>query len=304
MSVQHTICLLGLGEVGNILAGDFAARGTLNLVAWDWQFDNPDSLPSRHAHGHAGLRRSAAAGAAARNCDIVISAVTAAQGLNAALSVLSGLEAGAWFLDLNSVSPGAKREVADAVSTAGGRYVEAAIMAPIAPRRSASPILAGGPHALAFLPLAHELGLAGLRFCDHIIGKAAATKMCRSVVIKGMEALLTESLLAARHFAVENEVVASLQDLLPRDDWPEHARNMISRALEHGARRAEEMHEVSRTVAEAGLEPLMSDSCARRQQWAPRFAGALAEEELVPMLDAILAALGEEKRATEGRASG
>jgi 3-hydroxyisobutyrate dehydrogenase-like beta-hydroxyacid dehydrogenase len=183
MSVQHTICLLGLGEVGNILAGDLAARGALNLVAWDWQFDNPDSLPSRHAHGHAGLRRSAAAGAAARNCDIVISAVTAAQDLNAALSVLPGLEAGAWFLDLNSVSPGAKREVADAVATAGGRYVEAAIMAPIAPRRSASPILAGGPHALAFCRWPMNWDLPGcLLRPDHWQG--SRRKMCRSVVIE------------------------------------------------------------------------------------------------------------------------
>lgn len=288
MSGRHVICLLGLGEVGNTLATDFSASGVADLAAWDWQFPDPDSTPSRHAAACPRLRQAASAEAAATGCSIVISAVTAAQDLAAAESILPGVESGAWFLDLNSVSPATKQAVADAVERSGGRYVEAAIMSPIAPQRLASPILVGGPHAGDFLPVGRGLGFGNLRFCDSRIGKASATKMCRSIVIKGMEAVLTEALVAARNYGVDGAVIESLQNLLPHPDWEGHARYMISRALEHGTRRAEEMREAARTAAEAGLEPLMSEACARRQDWAPQYASALGQPGLESMLEAIL----------------
>jgi 3-hydroxyisobutyrate dehydrogenase-like beta-hydroxyacid dehydrogenase len=112
--------------------------------------------------------------------------------------------------------------------------------------------------------------------------------MCRSVIIKGLESLLTESMISARHYGVEKEVLASLSDMLPVPDWPKLARYMISRSLEHGVRRAEEMREVAKTVQEAGLEPLMSAACAERQDWAALHKGALGEAELGAMLDHLL----------------
>ncbi len=161
-------------------------------------------------------------------------------------------------------------------------------MSSIGPRRIESPILLGGPHAEAFVPVAESLGFAGASYYSAEFGRASAAKMCRSVIIKGMEALITEALLPARRFGVESEVLESLHDLLPGVDWTSHARYLIARSLEHGTRRAEEMREVVETVREAGLEPLMSAACAGRQAWAPQFAAALGEASLADMLDAIL----------------
>jgi 3-hydroxyisobutyrate dehydrogenase-like beta-hydroxyacid dehydrogenase len=180
-----------------------------------------------------------------------------------------------------------KKQAADAIHGAGGRYVEAAVMSPVPPKRIATSMLLGGPHAEAFLPHAHELGFAGMRFFSAEIGKASAAKMCRSVIVKGMEALLSESMLTARAYGVEETVLKSLEDLFPGPDWKKLSRYMISRTLEHGRRRAEEMREVARTVSEAGLEPHMSAATAERQDWAPQFADALDEAELDDMLDAI-----------------
>lgn len=290
MSTIGRICLLGFGEVGAALSTGLAALPDVHLVAWDWQFDRSASKPSLQALQHSHVCRAQSAQEAATGCDLVISAVTAAQALAAARSVLPGLERDAWFLDLNSVAPGTKRALAKAVAAAGGRFVEAAVMSAIATGGMASPILTGGPHAEQFLPLGRSLGFSNLRPCSQEYGIAAATKMCRSVVVKGVEALLAEALLAARHYQVEAEVLASLGDLFPRPDWNTHARYMIARSLEHGVRRAEEMREVESTVAEAGLEPLMSSACAQRQQWAAQFATALEHESLDAMLDAVLAA--------------
>jgi 3-hydroxyisobutyrate dehydrogenase-like beta-hydroxyacid dehydrogenase len=283
MSQEIRICLLGFGEVGQTLAEDLLS---FEIAAWDIRFSDTLSSPflALKVHSLAPFRDAVSA---VEGANIVISAVTAAQSLAAAQSVLPGLSRGALFVDLNSASPSVKQTTGKCVEAAGARYVEAVVMSPIANRRIASPVLLGGPHAHAFLPMAKLLGFVGASVFSATIGPASATKMCRSVIIKGMEALLTESLLAARHYHVEETVLASLNDFFPGHDWPELSRYMISRGLLHGTRRAEEMLEAAYTVSEAGIEPLMSLACAQRQDWSARYASALDRTDLGDMLDGI-----------------
>lgn len=288
MTAPQHICLLGFGEVGQTLGEDLSRITGIELHAYDIQFDNPQSIPSRAVAAQSAVRRCDGPAEAARNAGLVISAVTAAQDRAAAASVSGALEPGAFFLDINSVSPGTKRRVAGIVEAAAGRYVEAAVMAPIFPRRSAVPMLIGGPHANAFCAIAPALGFHGAQFCSARIGVPSATKMCRSVIIKGMESLLTESMLAARRYGVEQDVLASLDNLLRTDDWEELARYMLSRSLEHGQRRAEEMREVAETLREAGVTPWMSLATVERQLEAAGFAAARSRETLAEMLDEIL----------------
>jgi 3-hydroxyisobutyrate dehydrogenase and related beta-hydroxyacid dehydrogenases len=287
------VCLLGFGEVGQALAVDLGARGVSDLMAWDILFPVPDSAPSR-AIGAKGLRPGANVADAIATADLVISAVTAAQDVVAARSVAPHLKRNAYLLDVNSVSPAVKVEASQIVEAAGGRYVEAAIMSPINPQRAASPMLFGGPHAAEFLPIARQLGFSGASVFSDRVGSASAAKMCRSVIVKGMEALLGESLLAARRYGVEDAVLESLGSLLAKDDWHAQARYMISRSLIHGRRRAEEMREVARTIVEAGFEPRMSSACAVWQDWAAAHRAAAAHEDLNDMLDSM----------TEGRSRG
>jgi 3-hydroxyisobutyrate dehydrogenase-like beta-hydroxyacid dehydrogenase len=177
------------------------------------------------------------------------------------------------------------------VEAAGGRYVEAAVMASIPPKGLATPMLLGGPHAPDFAALMTPLGMDLTVFADEI-GQASSVKMCRSVMIKGLEALTTECMLAARHYGVEQEVLRSLSDTLPHEDWSRLAGYVISRSLLHGRRRAEEMREVARTVEEAGVEPLLSRAISARQGWAGirgrmMDRTLLLQAELAPLLDAL-----------------
>lgn len=284
-ATPRTICLLGLGEVGQILAADLGAREGVSIRAYDILFAEPGSVPSQAVARMPEVNACESADDAAAGSQLIISAVTAAEDLNAAQSVAGALDNDAWFLDLNSVSPSTKAEVADVIENADGRYVEAAVMAPIKPQRVASPMLLGGPRAKVFVAIAAELGFAGARAFSDSIGLASATKMCRSVVVKGIESLLTESLLAARQYGVEQEVLESLRGLANNDDWEGFAKYMISRSLEHGTRRAEEMREVANTVGDAGIEPLMSSACALRQDWAASFAVTPGDDQLIELLD-------------------
>lgn len=290
MTQALSIAIIGFGEVGQTLGDDLAAAGRGSLAAYDRAFIDLQSAPSRALAARAGrVGGCATAAAAVAGADLVISAVTADQAVAAAEAAAGGLREGAFFLDLNSCSPARKIDGEALIARAGGLYVEGAVMSPITPRRIASPILLGGPHASRFAAVAAGLGFTGAVAYSDALGAAAATKLCRSVVIKGIEALLAESLLAARRHGVEAAVLESLGDLLPDPNWAGKAQYMISRSLVHGARRAEEMHEAARTLAEVGVSPVMSEATAVRQAWAADFPDA-ASRTLADMLDALNAA--------------
>ena len=276
------IALIGLGEVGRVLAEDLADGSTLS--AWDTAFAEP---VSRAAHNARELPVRVATGAAdaVQSAELVISAVTAANDLSAARDVAPAIARGAWFVDLNSASPSQKQDAAALIEAAGGRYVEAAVLSPIGPLRIGSPILLGGPHASDFVDSARDLGFSGVEFFAPSVGPASATKLCRSVVVKGFEALLMESMLTARTWGVEKPVLDSLSNLLPAADWAALAEYMIRRSIEHGERRSEEMVEAASAVTNAGVEPLMATATARRQAWADKHRDALNADDLGGLLE-------------------
>jgi 3-hydroxyisobutyrate dehydrogenase-like beta-hydroxyacid dehydrogenase len=281
------ICLFGFGEVGQLLGTDLAAHD-VHLGAWDVKFLDPSSKPSQAAARYEHVRAAADARDAVRHAELIISAVTAEQAFPAAWAAAASLATNAYFLDLNSVSPGVKQQAARVIHDAGGRYIEAAVMAAFPAKRLAVPIHLGGPHAQGFAPIARAMGLSNITVFSDTLGLASAAKMCRSIIIKGMEALILESMLTARHYGVEQAVLDSLADLLPAADWRTQSQYMMSRALLHGQRRAEEMHEAAATTAAAGLEPLLGIAIAERQAWAGARGSGTPADSLQHMLDALL----------------
>ena len=264
--LQWSIGLVGYGEVGRILAEDLRGCGVENVLAYDLKLAGPEDASLRaHARqfgvhllsGHANL---------AAEADLVISAVTADQTLAVAVSAAPALAPGAWFLDLNSASPGAKIKAAAMVDAAGGRYVEGAVMTSVPPCRIRVPLLLGGAGASELAPLLKVFGFDGTVASDKL-GVASATKMCRSVMIKGLEAMVMESFTAAHAYGVEDAVIASLCETFPGIDWGKQASYFFQRVIEHGRRRSEEMREVAHTVREIGLTPWSAQGTAERQAW-------------------------------------
>jgi 3-hydroxyisobutyrate dehydrogenase-like beta-hydroxyacid dehydrogenase len=284
--------LIGFGQVGQVLARDLAAAGVAEVAAFDLLFADRQSGPSRALDGCA-VRDCASAAQAAAGAELVICAVTAAQALEAARAAAWGVEKGAYYLDLNSAGPSLKQLSAGAIEGRGGRYVEAAVMAPVAEARLAAPMLLGGRYASAFLDLAKPLGFSGASLFSEQIGKAAAAEMCCSAMLRGFEALLVESLLAARRHGVEATVLSVLGDLAPAADWPALARGMLAGSLEGGARHAADLSEIARTLEEAGVVPLMTRAAARRHDWAAALGSSGADEGLAAALDRVLGRIDE-----------
>jgi 3-hydroxyisobutyrate dehydrogenase-like beta-hydroxyacid dehydrogenase len=267
------IGLVGYGEVGRILAEDLRAQ-QIAVSACDVKLGHAAEAGALLAHAAKhDLPLTASHSELAARSDFIISAVTASQAVPVAQACAPALRPGTFFVDLNSASPGAKQHAAMVVDAAGGRYVEGAVMTSVPPYRIKVPLLLGGPHAAALAPLLADLGFAATVASDQL-GVASATKMCRSVMIKGLEAMVIESLTTARHYGVEDAVIASLKETFPGIDWEQQAAYFFQRVIEHGRRRSEEVREVAQTVREAGLRPWSAAGTAERQAWMADLADA------------------------------
>ena len=267
---QWRIGLIGYGEVGRILAEDLRGR-VARVIAHDVKLGGADERPLReHAERH-GVELVASHAAVAEAADLVISAVTANQTVPAAQACAAAVRRDAWFLDFNSASPGAKRSAAAAIDDAGGAYVEGAVMTSLPPHRLRVPLLLGGARAQQLQPHLEALGF-NASVASNTLGVASATKMCRSVIIKGLEAMVIEAFIAARAYGVEAQVLASLVETFPGIDWDDQTTYFFQRVIQHGRRRAEEMYEVARTVEEIGLAPWSAAGTAERMAWVADLA--------------------------------
>jgi 3-hydroxyisobutyrate dehydrogenase-like beta-hydroxyacid dehydrogenase len=144
-------------------------------------------------------------------------------------------------------------------------YIEAGVMTSVPPYGIKVPMLLGGVKAEAIAAVLQVWGMDAKAISIEI-GKASAIKMSRSIMIKGLEALVIESLTNARKYGVENEVIATLEETFPDIDWHKQAAYFYSRVVQHGKRRAEEMREAANTVLDTGIEPIMASAVAAKQQ--------------------------------------
>jgi len=281
--MAERIAFIGFGEAGQTIGRGLIGEGVTGMRAYDILFDDAaDRGRLKRAAETLGVAVARDHVDAVRGADLVILAVTAGSSLEAARSCVPGLGAGQLFLDINSVSPRRKLETAAALAPTGARYVDVAVMGPVAPYGHKVPLLIGGPGAQALLPRARALGMSA-EYVSEEVGQPSAIKMFRSIMVKGMEALMVECMLASSEYGVEDRVLASLAETYPGLDWQRLSGYMIERVVSHGRRRAEEMREVAATVREAGIEPLMASATAARQQWVAdlgvgRRLGAKTEE--------------------------
>jgi 3-hydroxyisobutyrate dehydrogenase-like beta-hydroxyacid dehydrogenase len=274
MNLQR-IGLIGYGEVGKTFSIGLKDKpGVSASGAWDLKFADPEARAAQL--DHCSLHGVTAHGSMRELCeasDLIISAVTASNTLAVAQGAAQFIRAGSVFLDLNSASPGTKQQAAAAIDARGADYVEAGVMTSVPPYGIRTPMLLGGLRAAPLAELLTGWGMDAKAVSEKL-GVASAIKMCRSVMIKGLEALVIESYATARQCGVEEHVLPTLQETFPSIDWQQQGGYFFSRVVQHGQRRAEEMREAANTVREAGFESFMAAATADKQQWIADLAAA------------------------------
>lgn len=276
------IALIGFGEAGYTFA-----------QAGGWGADAA-------AFDRAEARRPFMTGLSVTACDnasqaldgamLVLSLVTADQALAVAREAAAQIAPEALFCDMNSVAPGTKREAAEAFAAAGKRYVDVAVMAPVNPAKLNVPLNISGEHAAEAQALLAAVGFTRIARVGAEVGRASTIKMLRSVMYKGMEALTAECVLACEAAGVTDEVLGSFGN-----DWASGADYRFDRVMVHGVRRAAELREVCRTLADLGLEPRMSAGTVAWEQQLGELGINPPPEGLKAKLAAISAALASSK---------
>lgn len=291
------IAFIGFGEAGQTISRGLLGEAECAIRAYDLLFDDPaDGGKLASAARSLGVEVSRDHADAVRGASIVFLAVTASSSLQAARACVPALATDQLVLDINSVSPQRKIDTAALIAPTGAAYVDVAVMAPVAPYLHKVPCLIGGPGAATLAPRASALGMK-MDFVSAEVGQASAIKMFRSIVVKGLESILVESMVASREYGVEARVLASLQETFPGIEWEKLAGYMIERVVSHGKRRAAEMREVAATLEGIGLEPIMAAASASRQQWVADLGvkqrlGDRKTEDRAELVRAIREAMG------------
>jgi 3-hydroxyisobutyrate dehydrogenase-like beta-hydroxyacid dehydrogenase len=265
--------MVGYGEVGKIFTQGLKGKpGVISVSAWDLKFADATLRRQGRAHAdQADIKHQPDMAALCADADLVISAVTASNTLSVAKEAAGSIRPGTFFLDLNSASPGTKQQAAAEIERAGAHYVEAGVMTSVPPYGIAVPMLLGGNKAQQLSEIMGDWGMNATVVAARI-GVASAIKMCRSIMIKGLEALVIESYSTAWHYGVEDHVLPTLAETFPQIDWVAQGTYFFSRVVQHGKRRAEEMRESAQTVNEAGFLPLMASAIAQKQDWVADMA--------------------------------
>ena len=276
-----TLGIIGYGEVGAIFCRGLLTHTNIKEIwVWDLKFADPVAGAAAQAAAVSdGMRVAVDLQALCAASDLIISAVTASSAWNVAENAAKYARAHTRYLDLNSASPKTKQQAGSALEAVGVSYTEAGVMTSVPPYGIRVPMLLGGPGAEELAIILRTLCM-NVRVVSLTLGVASAIKMSRSIMIKGLEALVVESYTTARFFGVEEHVLPTLKETFPQIDWDLQGAYFFNRVAQHGKRRAEELREAARTVSETGFDPLMATAIASKQDWVAQQAQAGAFEGL------------------------
>lgn len=255
-----------LGFIGFGEAGPLIAKGLLGA-------GHPAPIAARDIRNRPPVDGVEMAGSIAEltgRCDIILSTVTATEALEVAQEAAQTLKSGQIYMDLNSTSPMVKQAIAEVVNPTGARFVEVAVMDGVPGKNHSVPMLLVGAAAADVITALEPYGVDMREFGTEY-GRAAATKMFRSVLVKGLEALLQECVLGAETYGVADEVFASMNRSYAGKNFDDLAHFLMGRTAIHGARRGHELEEVADTLRDIGYEPFMCDAGAKRLKWLADF---------------------------------
>lgn len=267
-TIRDHVGFIGFGEAAKALAEGWAPQDLGLLTAYDIKTDSPHERVREDKwldYSRLGVDGKAYMAEALAERKVVFSLVTADQALLAAEQVAVDIGTGVFYLDCNSCAPSTKRKSAELIQRAGGCYVDVAVMAPVRPALHKTPLLLSGQHAEAV----HQYLLALNMVAEVVpgdVGASSSVKMIRSIFVKGLEALVTEGVLAALASGVDERVFDSLEASYPGFGWRTRAAYVLDRVITHGVRRAAEMREVAVTVEDLGLNADMTHAAIDWQQ--------------------------------------
>jgi 3-hydroxyisobutyrate dehydrogenase-like beta-hydroxyacid dehydrogenase len=264
---QIRLGLIGFGEVGSTLGLGLREEGLVEIASYDKHaFDGEfqELIQSRAAAAKVPLVNSP--NELAARSDVLLGVTPGKNSIESAEAFAPHLSPQHTFVDLASATPQVKLNVGDLLRRSGANFADASIMGTPHTDRHRLPILASGPAAQTFLELLAPWGLR-IEYVPGQIGAASGIKIMRSVIAKGLEALLVECMLGARAYGVDDAVLSSFGKFMETRSFVDMANFLLTTDAIHAERRSQEARMSAEALEEVGVDPLMTQATAERLEW-------------------------------------
>lgn len=264
---QIRLGLVGFGEVGSTLGKGFRDEGLIEIAAYDkYAFDGPFSELIQNRASQAGVPLVRSPEELARRSTLIIGVTPGKASIESAQAFASHLTPAHVFVDFASATPKVKQAVGAALKGSGAQIADASIMGTPHTDGHRLPILTSGPAAKVFLDAMSPWGLK----IEHVtgeLGAASGIKILRSVIAKGLEALLVECMLGASRYGIDQAVLASFDKFMATRSFEGMANFLITTGSIHAERRSQEARMSADALEEVGVEPIMTRATVERLAW-------------------------------------
>ncbi|NBH09078.1 DUF1932 domain-containing protein [Amycolatopsis sp. SID8362] len=269
--------VLGLGEAGALYAAGLAERG--------WTVAGYDPADSATPEG---VERAGSPELAARGAEVVLSLVGGRAAAEAAGSVAPFLPAGAVFVDMNAAAPEVKQTIARAVGE--DRFADVAVLGSVPAHGAATAVIISGRGAARAAAVFEELG-ARVEDIGGAPGAASARKLLRSSFMKGLGAVIVESVAAGRAAGAEGWVREQIARELSGEDAA--VNRLYDGTLKHASRRAGEADAAVALLDSLRVPPVMTRATAEVHRGLADAALAPAEDLLAEFGGLAVANIGD-----------
>ena len=249
------------------MARGLHSAGAAPIYACDKASSDPTRSPwLRDRAREAGAIFLESVGEVVKGAEIILSVVTPEASLAAAREAVPHLRAGQIYLDLTSSFPEDMEAASTLVESTGARFVDGAIMGALPISGHKVQIFAAGSHAAEAARLLNQR-VMNLQAVGTEPVRASAIKLILSISSKGLEAVLVETLLAARHYGVEEQVLSAFHQFFSKGLDAAIDRFVGSDAV-HAGRRVKEMESSVRLLKKLGIAPIMTEATVHRLRWS------------------------------------
>lgn len=265
--MKHLITFIGFGEAASSMARDFHAAGLQGTVAYDVMADDERRGPTIRSRAEKyGVALASSAEEACEDAAYIITFTSPAFAVSVAEATIPKLKAGQVYVDVNSTSPDAAKQIANMPHAEGVGICDGAALGNVQKLGCRVPITVCGTGAAAFKQDLTPYGMS-INALDAPVGSASAMKMLRSVISKGMQQLMLEFTMCAARYQILPEMMEIVNNKFKDITLEEYADEAFIRFARHAARREAEANNIVETIEAVGLDASMSRATAKRFRW-------------------------------------
>lgn len=294
------IAFIGFGGAGYGLALGLKSAGIREIFFFDKLQSSPPygDVIQKHA-AETGAVMQPSLEALAASAELVVSCVTGTSAVSTAEACGPFLNDRHLYVDVNTASPRTMEAVAAVISQSRAAFVDAAMMGAIPIFFHKVPILASGNGARRFQETMQPYGM-DITPVGERPGQASAIKMFRSIFMKGLLALLLETLSATHAYQVDETVLASIAATMEKQAFIDTVRLQVTKGVVNAERMSHEMEAVIETLDDMNISADMSRATLAKL----KSCGELGLREhfggdIPQTLEEVLDILGAPRRKTD-----